>query len=83
MLKLKLKKRAASSRIELDGHDISEYLTGVEVAAHIDGVSKANLYYLGPVEVEGELGRLVLRRSDYPARDRVIEATAVDDEYPK
>ncbi len=63
MLRLTLTPVGIKSQVELDGHDISRYLTAVTVSADVHGVTKAELSYRGAVVVEGEAGTIVLREA--------------------
>jgi hypothetical protein len=58
MLKLTLKPIGASSRVELNGVDISKYLSAVTVTADAGGITKATLSYTGAVVIEGDPGVL-------------------------
>jgi hypothetical protein len=46
----------------MDGMDISQYVRGVDVHAHVGDVTEVTITLLANVEILGEAGRLILRK---------------------
>lgn len=49
-------------RVLLDGRDISDCCTGVEVSTHVGGITHVVLHLLTHVEIIGDVGTIELRK---------------------
>lgn len=65
-IRILLRERAHKSQIWLDDVDISGHVRGFNITAEVGAISEITLTLSAPVELEGEVARVLLNRLDDP-----------------
>lgn len=65
-IRIQLAQTTAGSRVWLDDVEISHHVRGFQLTAEVGAISEVTLTLSAPVELEGEVPRVLLNRLDDP-----------------
>ena len=65
MLRLDLGPHSRSTRVQLDGQDISRFVRRITLRCDVGEITTATIEYIGAVTVEGDAGRVTLTQGEH------------------